>query len=78
MTGPTVSTGNAPDWSIVTGDGYGVASWVEARRADGAYIIVDTDDGAIMEDGLFAEDGSRVALPADVRDQINDLIDGAS
>jgi hypothetical protein len=64
------------DWTITHGDRYGQPTWVEAMRTDGAYIIVDTDDGAIVENGLVSEYGATIKLPSDVADQITAMIDG--
>ena len=54
------------DWTVVTGDGYGQPTWGEAKRADGAYIIVDLESFEVMENGLVDEFGRDVKLPADV------------
>jgi hypothetical protein len=37
---------------------------------------VDTDDGAIVENGLVSEYGATIKLPSDVADQITAMIDG--
>lgn len=58
------------DWTITTGLGYGQPTWAEAKRADGAYVIVDMESMAIMENGLVDEDGRDVTVPSDVADQL--------
>lgn len=66
----TTRTTSTPDWTIVTGMGYGQPTWAEARRADGVWIIVDLESFEIMENGLVDEHGRDVTLPSDVSDQL--------
>ena len=56
-------------WTILSGLGYGQPTWIEAKRGD-AYIIVDSSDWAVMENGLIDEFGQTVPLPAAVRNAI--------
>lgn len=65
----------AADWHITTGLGYGQATWAEVKRDDGAYVIVDMETMAIMENGLVDEHGVTVSVPSDVADQLIAMAD---